>query len=88
MDVGVRDLKAKLSEYLARVERGEVIGVTSRGRRIAEIVPALGADNVERGVAEGWIRIARDEPPAAVVRVPPRSGTRSTTELIRADRDA
>jgi prevent-host-death family protein len=88
MDVGVRDLKAKLSEYLARVERGETIGVTSRGRRIAEIVPALGADSVERGVAEGWITLVRDEPPAAVVRVRPRPGTRSTTELIRADRDA
>jgi prevent-host-death family protein len=88
MDVGIRDLKARLSEYLARVERGEVIGITSRGRRIAEIVPALGVDSVERGVEEGWITFVRDEPPAAVVRVPPRSGTRSTTELIRADRDA
>jgi prevent-host-death family protein len=87
MDVGVRDLKAKLSEYLARVERGEVIGVTSRGRRIAEIVPAVAADNVERGIGEGWITLGRDEPPAAVVRARPRPGTRSTTELIRADRD-
>jgi prevent-host-death family protein len=88
MDVGVRDLKARLSEYLARVERGEVIGVTSRGRRIAEIVPALRTDDVERGIAEGWITVVRDEPPAAVVRVRPRPGTRSTTEIIRADRDA
>jgi prevent-host-death family protein len=72
MDVGVRDLKARLSEYLARVERGEVIGVTSRGRRIAEIVPALRTDDVERGIAEGWITVVRDEPPAAVERVPGR----------------
>jgi prevent-host-death family protein len=88
MDVGVRDLKAKLSEYLARVERGEVIGVTSRGRRIAEIVPAFGADSIERGIEEGWITLARDEPPAAVVRVRARRGARSTTETIRSDRDA
>ena len=80
-------LKAKLSEYLARVERGEVIGVTSRGRRIAEIVPAIVTDNAERGIEEGWITLIVDEPPAAVVRVRPKPGTRTTTELIRADRD-
>ena len=56
MDVGVRDLKARLSEYLARVERGEVIGVTSRGRRSAEIVPALRTDNVERGIGKDGSR--------------------------------
>jgi prevent-host-death family protein len=86
--VGVLDLKAKLSEYLARVERGETIGVTSRGRRIAEIVPAPRTDDLEPGIAAGWITVARDEPPAAVVRVRPKPGTRSTTEIIRADRDA
>lgn len=87
MDVGVRELKARLSEYLERARGGEVISVTRRGRRIAQIIPAAGTSNVERGLAEGRITRAEDRPPRAAVRFRPRPGTASTTELIRADRD-
>ena len=40
MTVGVAELKAKLSEYLARVRAGEEIVVTERGRPVARIGPA------------------------------------------------
>jgi len=84
----VRELKAHLSEYLERVRTGEVVSVTSRGRTIAQIVPVPGASNVERGLAEGWITRAENAAPRPVVRYRPRANTPSTTELIRADRDA
>lgn len=38
--VGVRELKAHLSQYLRRVGRGERIVVTERGRPVAVIGPA------------------------------------------------
>ncbi|HEU5317979.1 MAG TPA: type II toxin-antitoxin system prevent-host-death family antitoxin [Chloroflexota bacterium] len=38
--VGVRELKDRLSHYLARVKQGEEIAVTDRGREIAIIRPA------------------------------------------------
>jgi prevent-host-death family protein len=88
MDVGVRELKARLSDYLEKARSGEIISVTSRGRRIAQIVPVAGTSNVERGLAEGWISRGEDRLPRPVVRYQPRAGTASTTELIRADRDA
>ncbi|CAN5567386.1 hypothetical protein BH24CHL9_BH24CHL9_06760 [soil metagenome] len=88
MDIGVRDLKARLSEVLDRVERGEVVGVTNRGRRIAHIVPAGPADAIKRGLAEGWLTRSSESPPAAVVRQEPRDGTLDTTESIRRDRHA
>jgi prevent-host-death family protein len=88
MEVGIRDLKARLSEHLERVARGEVITVTSRGRRIAQIVPVPGRENLERGIAEGWLTRAADRPPEPVVPQRPRPGTPTTTELIRQDRDA
>lgn len=88
MDVPIRDLKAHLSEYLERVERGEVIRVTNRGRRVARITPEPGRTNIERGVADGWIRPGSGSAPSAVVRVPVIRGTPDTTELIRRDRDA
>ena len=36
---GVADLKARLSEYLARVKSGEEVLVTDRGRPVARLVP-------------------------------------------------
>ena len=35
--VGVRELKARLSHYLKRVSKGDVLLVTDRGRPVAEI---------------------------------------------------
>jgi prevent-host-death family protein len=37
--VGIRELKAKLSEHLRTVRQGERIQITDRGTPIAEIVP-------------------------------------------------
>jgi len=54
-DVGVRELKQRLSEYLDRAERGELLRVTDRGRPKALLGPLPGRGRVEEGVAEGWI---------------------------------
>jgi prevent-host-death family protein len=54
-DVGVRELKQRLSEYLDQAERGELIRVTDRGRPKALLGPLPGRARVEEGVAEGWI---------------------------------
>ena len=37
--VPVRDLKNRLSEYLRRVQGGERVVVTDRGRPVAELMP-------------------------------------------------
>ena len=54
-DVGIRELKQHLSEYLDRAERGETLRVTDRGRPKAVIGPIPGRARVEEGIAEGWI---------------------------------
>ena len=54
-DVGVRELKQRLSEYLDRAERGELLLVTERGRPKALLGPLPGRARVKEGVAEGWI---------------------------------
>ena len=36
---GVRELKTNLSDYLRRVEEGEIITITKRGKTIGRIVP-------------------------------------------------
>jgi prevent-host-death family protein len=86
MEVGIRDLKAHLSEHLERVANGDVITVTSRGRRVAQIVPVPGRDNLDRGLAEGWVTRQIERPPEPVLRQRPLRGTPTTTELIARDR--
>lgn len=61
-DVGVRELKARLSEYLERAARGEVIRVTERGRPKAMLSPLPGRMRLEEGIADGWIRAPGDGP--------------------------
>ena len=39
LTVGVRDLKAQLSEYLRQVKAGETVIITEYGRPIGRIIP-------------------------------------------------
>jgi prevent-host-death family protein len=84
-DVGVRELKARLSEYLERAARGEVIRVTERGRPKAILAPIPGRVRLEEGIAEGWVRAA-----AGGARGPWRRfrSSRSVTEILSEDRGA
>ena len=40
MRIGIRDLKARLSEYLRQVRRGQVIVITDHGQVVGRILPA------------------------------------------------
>jgi prevent-host-death family protein len=55
MNVGIRELKAHLSEYVRKAAGGELILVTDRGRPVARLSGLGGASVVEKGIAEGWI---------------------------------
>jgi prevent-host-death family protein len=88
MNVGIRELKARLSEFIERVERGEVLTITNRGRPIALVTPIPGQDRIEIGLHEGWLTRAEDRPPRDVVPHPPRPGIPPSEDLIRLDRDA
>ena len=52
MRIGVGELRQYASQYLARVQHGEVIEVTSRGRVVARLVPAKRGQR-EQTVAAG-----------------------------------
>lgn len=63
MSVGIRELKARLSEYVHRAEGGEIVSITDRGRVTALLIPARGhaeggeelPEAIAKGIAEGWI---------------------------------
>jgi prevent-host-death family protein len=53
--IGVRELKATLSETLRAVENGEQVRITLRGRPVADIVPAGADERLSALVTEGRI---------------------------------
>lgn len=57
MDVGIRELKARLSAYLEQVaDEGVSLTITDRGVPKAMIVPiSQEEDPLERGIREGWL---------------------------------
>lgn len=84
MDVGVRELKQHLSDYLERAAKGETIRVTDRGEPKVLIVPLPGKGRLAEGVAQGWIRQANTDPPAEVR---PARATRLVADVLAEDRD-
>jgi prevent-host-death family protein len=55
MDVGIRELRASLSKYIAEVAKGETITVTAHGKPVARIVPADGRSKLDQLIAEGRV---------------------------------
>jgi len=70
MEIGVRELKEHLSEYLERAAAGEHLTVTDRGRSKAVLGPVTGGDHIARGIEQGWITPARSPGP-----IPPAPGS-------------
>jgi prevent-host-death family protein len=82
-DVGIRELKQRLSEYLDRAERGEVLRVTDRGRPKAILGPVPGRARLEDGIRDGWIRPGSGSPLAPVNRA---RATRRVLDVLAEDR--
>lgn len=78
MDVGVRELKSKLSEYLNRAASGESITVTDRGQPVARLVGLNELSAVERGIEQGWIEAPRR------TRLDPVEGALAKTSVLAA----
>lgn len=51
--IGIRELRQRASEYLRRVEAGETIEVTDRGRPVALLTPVPEVPPLERLRATG-----------------------------------
>jgi prevent-host-death family protein len=71
MEVGIRELKNHLSQYLAAVGRGAEVVVTDRGRAVARITAIEIDRTIDRLIAEGVVtpaRLAKRPAPASRVR--------------------
>ena len=84
-DVPIGELKARLSYYLERAARGEVIRVTDRGRPKAVLGPLPGQARLDEGIASGWIRAPESRPAGPWRRL---AASRLVAEMLAEDRGA
>lgn len=89
--IGIRQLKAELSKQLRRVEAGETLQVTDRGRVIATIQPVQQPDEppalaiIRRMVAEGKVTWSgrKLRPPTRAAKL---RGTATVSDAVIEDR--
>lgn len=97
-EIGIGELKAKLSSVIRRVERGERVRVTRRGRAVADIVPVRSPETAQEGreqseamkklIAEGRVTPASRPPSEARPPAPrPLKAGVSGTAIILAERE-
>ncbi|MGH9060524.1 MAG: type II toxin-antitoxin system Phd/YefM family antitoxin [Acidimicrobiales bacterium] len=75
--IGVRELQQRASAALRRVERGETLGITDRGRLVAILAPPSSATGAGALLASGRVQPARRPPdglPSPVVVGLPSAG--------------
>ncbi len=92
--VGIRELKARLSEYVRRVRGGEEVLVTDRGEVVAtlltpEAVPSAVdlAPGIRRLVAQGRLVPGRGNDPARYPVFPPLVPAGTAAAWIAEDRE-
>jgi prevent-host-death family protein len=82
--VGIRALQQNASAVVSRVEAGETIEITDRGRPVARLVPITSGSPIEQLRDAGRIRAA-SLPLDAIVRPPKRSKGRSSLSSVLSD---
>jgi len=85
--IGVRELRQHASKYLERVERGEAIEVTRRGRVVGLLVPAPRPGGLARLEAEGAVTPATLDLLDLGPRIPLPPGATPPSEMVSRMRD-
>ena len=93
MEVSVRELKTRLSEYLRRVAAGEEVAITLRGRPVARLAPIASGEEAAEDAAVARIRALPfvtpgkgGKPEGARHPVKIKSGQKTLAELVIEDR--
>jgi antitoxin (DNA-binding transcriptional repressor) of toxin-antitoxin stability system len=93
--VGVREFKARLSQYLRDVQAGEVVLVTDRGKVVAEVrtpgTPLREESDVDRAMRrlaeKGGVIVGEPHDPDAYVVSPVRVPEGTSAALLAAERE-
>jgi len=95
MEISVRELKSRLSEYLRKVATGEEVVVTSRGKAVARLVPprsrrrsaSVEAELIAHFRSLPWVRPGSGEKPTLpkpLIRI--KKGEKTLSEIVVEER--
>lgn len=84
--IGVRELQQRASGVLRRVQAGEALGVTDRGKLVAVISPPSAATGAGALLAAGRVRPARAAAQGLAAPVLAKRSTAEVLDELRADR--
>ena len=82
--IGIRELQQRASAALRRVQRGETLGVTQRGRLVAILAPPSAATGSGALLASGRVHPARGLPETLAAPVP---ASRRSADVLAELRD-
>ena len=91
MEIGIRELKDRLSEILHRASAGEKITITHHGRPLCQISSTLEKEikrpsYLQKGIEEGWLTPATSRMKRDIIRIKPKKTGKSTTALLAESR--
>jgi prevent-host-death family protein len=87
--VGIRELKAQLSEYIREIKKGNTVLITERGNAVGRLIPASESieeriENLVRSGVADW-NGKKLKPGKAVARI--KSGSKTLAEIVSENRD-
>jgi antitoxin (DNA-binding transcriptional repressor) of toxin-antitoxin stability system len=94
-EIGIRELKNRLSEYIRLVREGEVVVVTDRGKVVAELRPPGGPDlelarkypKLVEMARQGLVRLGKPNHPGLYVRLPAVTPPGTAQQLLDETRE-
>lgn len=85
-EIGIRQLKNEASAVIERVERGEVITVTRRGKPVARVIPADMSPGLAKMILEGRLIWSGRKPKLPSGRVKLKGEGPTAAEIVIEDR--
>jgi prevent-host-death family protein len=87
VEVGVRELRANLSNWLGRVQAGDEVIVTERGRPVARLSGVAARSKIDELIAQGRVTPAkRPRTPIDWSRLPKLSPGKTLADYVIEDR--
>ncbi len=81
--VGIRDLRANFSSWLDRVQEGEEVIVTERGKPVARIVPEERKSRLQELIEQGIVTPpSKPKTSLGPPRLPPLKGDKTLSDIL------
>ena len=95
MEIGIRELKDRLSEILHRANSGEAVIITHHGQPLCQITPIEPSnrhipDFLQQAADEGWLTLATSPGLKKIKRIKPKKSSPTSLEILlemRRERD-